>query len=159
MSATSRVDPDRFVQRIGSWSIAQALELGELASSVLNFGNTEPAVRELCMRIASDPELLTGLYAGAAVHALGAPLVRFRDLESSPGLWVIDDNATSIVFLLWSDGYKARPWKGTYYEAIVPAGRQGDLANAFEQLGATLRGQGPRKATAAAAPRTRRSRP
>lgn len=49
------------------------------------------------------------------------PLVRLRNFESSPGLWIIDDDKSGTIFLVFSDMYKKHPSRGTSYEAIFPA--------------------------------------
>ena len=33
--------------------------------------------------------------------------------------WIFDSAPSGNVFLIWSDGYKKHPWKGTFYEVIA----------------------------------------
>ncbi len=72
------------------------------------------------------------------VKNLGSPLLRVRDFESTPGLWLFRSDPSGHVFLIWSDGYKKHPWKGTSYEVVVNPDRMDTLAEAFAALVAVL---------------------
>ncbi len=70
------------------------------------------------------------LDAQKLVKALPPPLVRLRQFESTPGLWVFDDTLTGIIFLMWSDEYKVHPWKGTSYEVLLKTGQHVQVRDA-----------------------------
>lgn len=56
---------------------------------------------------------------------LGPPLVRVRDFESTPGIWIIKDIRSTVEFFIWSDEYKVHPWKGTSIEVYCKEADKG----------------------------------
>ncbi len=129
------------VQRTGRLTRKEAEALGEGAQPLMNLGTRVPGVYDVLQRhlLRRDDFSLHG--AEACTH-LGAPLVRMPAYESTPGLWVFDDTASGIVFLLWSDGYKKHPWKGTSYETRAVPEQLEQLPAAIERLFEYVR-QGP----------------
>lgn len=129
-------------QRDGRMTIAQAEELGAEASSLLNYWQRNEKLAQLMQAALREPTELWR-HGSRAVRGLGAPLVRMRGYEATPGLWVFDDAPSGIVFLVWSDGYKKHPWKGTSYEAIASAVQEAALPEAYTRLMAYLRSKLP----------------
>lgn len=144
------------VQRTGRMTVKAAIELGGDADRVINHCISSPGLQEtydtaLVGRIAEF-----SFNGSAAVRGLGEPLVRVREFESSPGLWVFDDASSGVVFLIWSDGYKTKPWKGTSYEVVASPAKLPLLAPAFQRLldfveAAALRAE-PKKSARSARP-------
>jgi hypothetical protein len=97
-------------------TVAQAKSLGENATSIPNLYQQGAVIAKALASFNSG-----GMWNGSVemIKNLGAPLVRVREYESSPGLWVLDDTESGITFLIWSDGYKKNPWKGTTVEVLV----------------------------------------
>ncbi len=131
-------------QRTGKFTVAQAKELGESSSPIINFlyrltdkADTDKIAAVIHASITGGhPHWLT---SSMSVKGLGEPLVRVREYESSPGLWVFDDAQSKITFLIWSDGYKVKPWKGTSIEVLATGAQLAMLADAFQRLDARLR--------------------
>lgn len=123
-------------------TIAQAEELGGRASSLLNYWQRSEQLAELMQSALREPAELWR-HSSRAVRGLGAPLVRMRGYEATPGLWVFDDSPSGIVFLVWSDGYKKHPWKGTSYEAIASTQQEAELPAAYSRLMDHLRSKLP----------------
>lgn len=144
------------VQRTGKLTVAQAKGLGERASTIINFVyRLEKLEGPGSSAVAQGHPSTNGLYAvlqgqpgdihpfwlssSQTVKGLGEPLVRVREFESSPGLWVFDDAQSKITFLIWSDGHKAKPWRGTSIEAICTDKQLPELVAAVNRLDEHLR--------------------
>lgn len=95
----------------------QALDLGSKSVRLDAFPEAQTYFHDLLMLSFTDAQF-EWFATASSIKNWPKPLVRVRSLESSPGLWLIDDNLSGIVFLVWSDGYKVHPWKGTSYEVI-----------------------------------------
>lgn len=151
-------------QRAGKLTVAQAKALGSDSSPIINFvyrlhklqeknaggAGLPPATTSRFVRLTVNGILavLEGrpgdphpfwLISSQVVKGLGEPLVRVREFESSPGLWAFDDAQSKITFLIWSDGYKAKPWKGTSIEAIASSDQLPLLEAALSRLDCHLR--------------------
>ena len=59
--------------------------------------------------------------AQGVLASWGKPNVTFTDLESAPGVWILDDMKSGITWYIWSDEHHKHPWKGTSYEVILPS--------------------------------------
>ena len=119
--------------RKGKITVKQAVTLGRKASVVSAYTDIWHGPWE---RLLYTKESI--LWGSKWVSKLGAPMVRVRKFESSPGLWVFDSAPSGHVFLVWSDGYKKHPWKGTSYEVIANPDHMDALVPAFEALVAVL---------------------
>lgn len=119
-----RIHP-RLTLRAGSLSREQALALD--AQSV-----TLPSL----FARRGTPSFWSSLdvFAAEAVAALGRPAAVVRDLEGSPGLWVLDHEPTGVVFLVWSDGHNKKPFRGTSYGAIAPGELESRVPHAYADL-------------------------
>lgn len=120
---------EHVTMRKGKITVKQAIALGQKASPVSNYADIRngPWHRLLFARESI-------LHGSKWIQKIGAPLVRVREFESSPGLWVFDSAPSGHVFLVWSDGYKKNPWKGTSYEVIINSKHMDALVPAFEAL-------------------------
>lgn len=120
--------------REGEITVKDAYHLGEYSEPIMNLAvQMDDKERTLFHNLFFNDDTLL-LPGSDAVKNIGKPNVIVRDFESSPGLWVLDDEETEITFLIWSDGYKKQPWKGTSYEAILKDGDASHLYKAFERL-------------------------
>jgi hypothetical protein len=128
-------EKEHITMRKGEITEKQAIALGRKASVVSAYTDIWHGPWE--RMIYAKESILRG---SKWVSKLGAPMARVRQLESSPGLWVFDSAPSGHVFLIWSDGYKKHPWKGTFYEVIANPDRMDALVPAFEALVAVLEG-------------------
>ncbi len=124
---------EHIIMRKGKITVQQAIALGQKASVVSAYTDIWHGPWE---RLLYKKESI--LRGSKWVSKMGAPLVRVRKFESSPGLWVFDSAPSGHVFMIWSDGYKKRPWKGTSYEVIANSDHMDTLVPAFEALVAVL---------------------
>lgn len=74
------------------------------------------------------------LGASEIIAGEGKPNVIVRDYESSPGAWIFDDTDTGIAFVVWSDGWKKHPWKGSSIEYVLGDAAEESLPEAFGRL-------------------------
>ncbi len=124
---------DGLIERTQRMTRVAARALGEDASPLMNLSAQVPGVQAVLQKNLLRRDDFS-LHGSDACRHLGPPLVRMPDYESSPGLWVFDDTRSGIVFLLWSDGYKKHPWKGTSYETLARPEQFGQLPAAIERL-------------------------
>ena len=95
----------------------KAIRLGESSESLINCGNFNSRIHDVLGE--SYKNMMDFSIHGAdAIKNIGKPITTFRSFESTPGLWILDDTDTKIGFLIWSDGYKKKWWKGTSYEVV-----------------------------------------
>lgn len=110
-------------------------KIGRLKKSV--FPDQNKTIKEVSQSMVED--FKSRWFSSQVVKNLGDPLAKHKGLEHTAGLYVFDDTDSGITFLLWSDGYKKNPARGTSYEAIVPSGQEDQLGNAMDRLLAYLR--------------------
>lgn len=110
----------------------EAEALGSEATSIVNLLRHDKKLADVYQHILDDYE--SRWFSSKVVIDLGEPLVKMRKYESSPGLWIFDDTETNITFLIWSDGYKKKPWKGTSYEVIASDDKLNNVGLSFERL-------------------------
>jgi hypothetical protein len=131
-------EPDGIQIRTGKLTGKEALKLGTGAVRLDGLPETRELFDDLMsilfddLKIAS-PEMQTLDLLGDSqklVRGLPPPLIRLREFESTPGLWVFDDAISGITFLMWSDGWKVHPWKGTSYEVVLKAGQRSQVRDA-----------------------------
>ena len=121
-------------QRTGKITRKDAIELGKKSDTLINFCRNNNKLQKIMSSTFEDPKLVHLFHSSNIIKNLGQPLVTMPQYESSPGLWVFDDEPTGIVFLIWSDGHHKNPWKGTKYEAIVNPSQVKVLDEAFQRL-------------------------
>lgn len=65
----------------------------------------------------------------------GKPNCTVTGYESCPGVWLLDDSKTGIIWMIWTDLHHKHAWKGTSYEIVCP-GLIGDdeLLEAMQRL-------------------------
>jgi hypothetical protein len=66
----------------------------------------------------------------------GAPNVILQEYEASPGAWLYDETETGITFVVFSDGWKKDPWKGSSIECVLNGA---DVSQLHVALGALVR--------------------
>lgn len=64
----------------------------------------------------------------------GAPNVKMRGYESTPGVWLYLDEETGVRFAVFSDGWKKKPWKGSSIELVLGAASSVEVTGAIERL-------------------------
>ncbi len=104
------------------------------SDSIINFTIRSEPLTEL---FRSDA-LVGWLGSSKITGGLGTPNVILRSLESSPGVWWLKDQETSWEFLVFSDGWKKKPWKGSSIEVVSDTGDEQELHLAFARLVACL---------------------
>jgi hypothetical protein len=123
------------IPRTGKMRVREAKLLAVQSQCIANFD--DPDLLKVRGDLMSDFHRYCNM-TNKIVGILGEPLVRVREYESSPGLWVLDDGDTGIVFLVWSDCYKKNAWKGTAIEAIVTDENTAQIADAYRRLSVLL---------------------
>lgn len=117
-------------QRTGKWTTQQAVALGAESTPLINLVESHPDL----MDVLHDAAVNFRMHDTRAVKGLGEPLVRVKQFESSPGLWALDDEDSGVIFLIWSDGYKKKPWKGTSVEIVAKPEQRKGLGLAYLRL-------------------------
>lgn len=120
------------VQRTGKFTRKEAISLGRNSTNVSNLIYNDEQLFKVWVPLTEK----TGFrfYSSDVVRRLGKPLVTLPPFESSPGIWVLDDEETGIIFLIWSDGWKKNPRKGTSYEVICNDDNKKFIAPAFQRM-------------------------
>jgi len=127
--------PGAVTQLSGKLTRKQAMELAHQSESLINLSHTSKNLSKLLSKTLGSLDLDSIFWSSSrVVQKLGKPNVIMPEFESSPGLWVLDDELTGIRWMIWSDGYKKNPWKGTKFEVIVPKAKIDELAGAFHRL-------------------------
>lgn len=62
------------------------------------------------------------IHSNDHIPGLGKPNLTVREWESNPGVWVYYDTQSTFIWMVISDGWKKKSYKGTNYEVIVPEG-------------------------------------
>lgn len=118
-------------QRTGTWTAKQAVEFSKQSDSLINLCDSSEKLMALLYPF--SPRILK-LHTWDGLKGLGAPLAKVPEFESNPGLWVLDDAPSGIVFMIWSDVFKKNAWKGTAIEVVVTPAQIPQLGNAFERI-------------------------
>lgn len=121
------------VQRQGKITAEEADVIAGKADRIENFRQHDPRLREVLSGKRQEWPY-RDIHSTMIAKVLGKPMLIMREYESSPGLWLLDDTDTGITFLVWSDGYKKNPWKGTSYEAVFSRGHKKNISEAVERL-------------------------
>jgi hypothetical protein len=69
---------------------------------------------EFVQKLYHDPSLSQQLF----IDKLGKPNITMPDLESNPGVWILQDEVSGISFIIFSDLYKKNHFKGTFFEVV-----------------------------------------
>ena len=135
--------PGKINRLPGKLTVAEAKKLGAEAETIINLAVHDGALYKVIRKQFIGANSLEGIFWAStkAVKTLGKPNVIVKDYESSPGLWVLDDELTGIRWMIWSDAWKKHPWKGTSYEVIVPKGKIEEVAGALCRLIDHLKGE------------------
>lgn len=128
------IDISKIVQLTDKLTQRQAEDIGSKSDTLTNLSSINKNLYEFFKEIYTSPELTKLISSSKAVKELGDPLVKMRGYESTPGLWMFDDIETGTRFLIWSDGYKKNPWKGTSVEAIVNTEQIKTIDVSFKRL-------------------------
>lgn len=125
------------VRRAGKMTKQEVIDLGtdpiiNLMYSYAQNSGVVSALKKLLPGQPMDParkfEQLFGMimpgWLGASkiTSGEGAPNAKFQEYEGYPGAWVYGDTETGITFVVWSDGWKKHPWKGSSIEWAPPQG-------------------------------------
>lgn len=111
-----------FTRRHGKMKVSEVenLELNTLMNIMYHGVEGNTAAQKYNDDITSCNHLKWGLHSSSAVKDLGSPNVTMMQYESRPGAWVFD-HSTGIVLVIFSDGHRKNPSKGTSYEiANIP---------------------------------------
>jgi hypothetical protein len=112
-----------FVQRTSKMKIAEIESLGTdtLINVLYHRGDYPTTLKQYHYDLASGDQLLWCINSAEAIRNFGKPNVTMMDYENRPGAWVFDHEPTGIVLVVFSDGHRKDPYKGTSYElANIP---------------------------------------
>ena len=107
-----------FTQRTHKMKIAEVENLGTdtLMNIMYHRADGHKTAKKYNDDIVSSRCLIWGIHGREAVRNLRKPNVTMVGYESRPGAWVFDHNPTGIVLVIFSDGHRKNPHKGTSYE-------------------------------------------
>ncbi len=93
---------------------------------LINLPYTFPNVNDWMLnfthvKLAGGSPLIYNLHGDTVIKSFGVrPSCVIHDYDSSPGVWVVDDTETGIVWYVYSDLYRKKHFKGTSYELQIP---------------------------------------
>lgn len=107
-----------FKQRTHKMKISdiENLETDTLLNIMYHRVNGDKTADRYQKDIVSANHLKWGLHGRKAVRHLSKPNVTMMGYENRPGAWVFDHEPTGIVLVMFSDGHRKDPYKGTSYE-------------------------------------------
>lgn len=127
-----------FKQRQHKMKIAEVEALGSdtLMNVIFHHSRFPKTLKCYHEDMSSGDSLLWGVNGKEAVQHLGKPNVNMIGYESRPGAWVFDHEPTGIILVIFSDGHRKNPYKGTSYElANLPTGMSDeDLLGLYKEL-------------------------